>query len=254
MRFLGRCRLFNIDVHDLLGLISFWNLYTHDSVGAILLIHLDIHHFLWSVLSFNINFDDLLRRVRLLKIDIHLSLWQVLLLHVDIQDLLWRIRWIHFNIERSWRRFRMLDINIDHFLRRILSFHLQFDLVIMLYRLLLDLKVDAVSWFRWILLNIHDGFVLNLLWTSLDIEADLVLGLFEFIFFHVNMDYRIGLLSRLLLLDIKSSCGLGRWSIVDRDFSLGLLQRLWLNDVDDALRLSDWRWLFNLDVNLLLGW
>ena len=254
MHFLGRCWLLNIDVHDLLGLISFWNLYIHDCVGAILLIHLDIHHFLGSVLSFNINFDDLLRRVRLLKIDIHLSLWQVLLLHVDIQDLLWRIRWIHFNIEGSWRRFRMLDIDIDHFLRRILSFHLQFNLVIMLYRLLLDLKVDAVSWFRTFPLNINNSFMLNLLWILIDIKANFVLGLFEFIFFHVDFDNGVGLLSRLFLLDIKSSGGLGRWSIVNRDIGLGLLQRLRLNDVDDALGLSDWLWLLHLDVDLLLRW
>lgn len=63
----------------------------------------------------------------------------------------------------------MLDIDIDHLLRRLFGFHLQFHLVIMFYRLLLDLKVYAVSRFRWILLNIYNGFVFKLLWILLDI-------------------------------------------------------------------------------------
>ena len=146
----------------------------------------------------------------------------------------------------------MLEIDIDHFLRRLFCFHLQLHLVIMLDRLLFDLKVDAVCWFRRIPLDIHDSFVFKLLWILLDIEANFVLGFFKFIFFHVNFDYGIGLLCRLLLLDIKSSRGLSSRSIVNCDLGLWLLQRLWLNNVDDVLRLSDWLWLLNLNIDLLL--
>ena len=62
----------------------------------------------------------------------------------------------------------MHDIDIDHFLWGLLRLHLQLHLVVMLYWLLLDLKVDAVGGIRWILLNIHYGFVFELLALLLD--------------------------------------------------------------------------------------
>ena len=129
----------------------------------------------------------------------------------------------NFYVKGPWGWFRMLDIDIDHFLRRFFCLHFQLHLVIMLHRLLLDLKVDAIGGVGWIPLNIHNGFVFKLLWFLLDFKADLVLRFFELVLLHVNFDDGIGLLCWLLLLDIKGSRGLSRRSIVDRNLGLRIL-------------------------------
>ena len=148
----------------------------------------------------------------------------------------------------------MLDIDIDLLLRGLFCLHFQLYLVIMLDRLLFDLKVDAISGIGRILLNININFMFELLALLLDIKANSVLRLLELVFLHFDVDDWIRLLSGLLLLNIKSGCGLRGWRVVDRDFGLRFLQRLWLDNIDDALGFSDWLGLLDLDIDFLFGW